>query len=198
MNGARELGIGVVGLGGMGRIHAACLEAGVPHARLAAVADLDETVVATVVAVHSVAGYSNIADLLAHSGVDAVVVATPAETHAEIVVAAAAAGKHILCEKPLDCRLEAMDRALGEVQRAGVRLQVAFNRRFDRNFQLLREELDASRIGEVVSIHIVSRDPMLQGPPRVIGAMSGRGSPDSESRSIAGPDGEKASKSTAL
>lgn len=169
----REVGVGIVGLGAMGRIHLGCLGAGVPGARLAAIADIDEAVAGNLGAEHAVPYFGSAAGLLAAPGVDAVVVATPAETHAEIVEAAANAGKHVLCEKPLDCRLEPIDRALDAVKGAGVRLQVGFNRRFDRSFAFLQEEVAAAgRVGDVVSIHIISRDPVLPGPPRMIEGMS--------------------------
>ncbi|HET9477513.1 MAG TPA: Gfo/Idh/MocA family oxidoreductase, partial [Dehalococcoidia bacterium] len=74
--------------------------------------------------------------------------------------------------KPFDCRLGPIDRALAAVAGEGVALQIAFNRRFDRSFQRLQEEIAASRAGDVVTIHIVSRDPLLAGPPRSIDGMS--------------------------
>ena len=172
MTGGGELGVGVIGLGAMGRIHVGCLTARVPGARLAAVVDVDVEAARSVGIEHGVPHFTLTGALLQTPGVDAVVVATPAETHAEIVEAAASAGKHILCEKPLDCRLIPIDRALGSVDKAGVRLQVGFNRRFDRSFQRLQEEVEASRAGEVVSVHVISRDPVLPGPPRLIQGMS--------------------------
>lgn len=168
----REVGVGIVGLGAMGRIHLGCLAAGVPGARLTAIADIDEAVAGNLGAEHAVSHFGSAAGLLAAPGMDAVVVATPAETHAEIVEAAANAGKHALCEKPLDCRLGPIDRALDAVKRSGVHLQVGFNRRFDRTFQHLQEEVAASRAGDVVSVHIISRDPVLSRPPRLIHGMS--------------------------
>ena len=168
----REVGVGIVGLGAMGRIHIGCLAAGVPGARLVAVADIDEAVAGNLGAEHAVPHFGSATGLLAAQGVDAVVVATPAETHAEIIEAAANAGKHALCEKPLDCRLGPVDGALDAVKGAGVHLQVGFNRRFDRSFASLQEEVAAGRVGDVISIHIVSRDPVLPGPPRMIEGMS--------------------------
>jgi myo-inositol 2-dehydrogenase/D-chiro-inositol 1-dehydrogenase len=167
----QALGIAVIGAGAMGRIHLAHAGA-VPGARLVAVADTDLAIAKRLGVAHGVAYHGSVAEVLQEPGVDAVIVATPAETHAEIVEQSAEAGKHVLCEKPLDCRLEPIDRALRAVEKAGVRLQVGFNRRFDRNFQHLFEEVDASRVGEVIGIHIVSRDPVLPGPPRQINGMS--------------------------
>jgi myo-inositol 2-dehydrogenase/D-chiro-inositol 1-dehydrogenase len=136
------------------------------------VADQDASAARALGTEHGIAFSGAATVLLGAPEVDAVIVATPAETHAEIVEAAAVAGKHILCEKPFDVRLGAIDRALAAAESAGVVLQIAFNRRFDRSFQRLQEEIAASRAGDVVTIHIVSRDPLLAGPPRLIDGMS--------------------------
>ena len=162
MSGVREVGIGVVGLGSMGRIHAG-LAAGARGARLVAVADVNEIAARTAGDEFGVPHFLTAGELLKGPGVDAVIIATPAETHAEVLGAAAAAGKHILCEKPLDCRLDRIDRALAAAAGAGVYLQVAFNRRFDRNFQAVKQDVESSRVGDVISIHIISRDPLLPG-----------------------------------
>jgi myo-inositol 2-dehydrogenase/D-chiro-inositol 1-dehydrogenase len=78
-------------------------------------------------------------------------------------VAAAGAGKHIFCEKPIDHSLEKIDRALAAVGRAGVQLQVGFNRRFDANFARVRKAVESGEIGTPQLLHIISRDP--EPPP---------------------------------
>jgi myo-inositol 2-dehydrogenase/D-chiro-inositol 1-dehydrogenase len=80
------------------------------------------------------------------------------------VVKAARAGKHIFCEKPIDHSLEKIDRALDAVEKAGVKLQVGFNRRFDANFERVRRSIATGEIGTPHLLHIVSRDP---GPPPI-------------------------------
>ena len=167
------LGIGIIGLGVMGRIHVGILKAGVPGACLAAVADLDPERSRESAEETGVPAYTACAELLRDPAVHAVVIATPAETHSDLIEQAAAAGKHIFCEKPLDVDLTRIHRALAAVKQARVLLMTGFNRRFDRNFSYLREELDAGRIGDPISIHIVSRDPVLAGPPRTIEAKAG-------------------------
>ena len=171
MTEGRALGIGVIGVGAMGCLHVAST-AGVPGTRLVGVADTDLATGKRIGDAHGVPHHRSVQELLREPAVEAVIIATPAETHAEIVEQAAAAGKHILCEKPLDCRLAPIDRALREVAQAGVCLQVGFNRRFDRSFQALVEDVDSSCVGKVISIHVVSRDPVLPGPPRLISGMS--------------------------
>jgi myo-inositol 2-dehydrogenase/D-chiro-inositol 1-dehydrogenase len=167
------LGIGIVGLGAMGKVHLGLIAGGLQGLRLAAVADIDTGTADQLGAEHEVPAYHTADALVANDSVDAVIVASLAETHAAIIEQAAAAGKHVLTEKPLDSSLDRIDRALAEVKARDVLLQVAFNRRFDRNFTYLEEELRAERIGELISVHIVSRDPVLPGPPRVIEGMSG-------------------------
>lgn len=172
MSASREVGVGIVGVGTMGRVHLGCLTSGIPGARLVALADMDDSAAEAPAREHGVPHFRSLSGLLGAPGLDAVVVATPAETHAEIVEAAANAGKHILCEKPFDCRLQPIDRALEAVERAGVALQIGFHRRFDRSFLRAWDDVTAMRVGEVVRIHIVSRDPVLEAPPRLIDGMS--------------------------
>jgi myo-inositol 2-dehydrogenase/D-chiro-inositol 1-dehydrogenase len=96
--------------------------------------------------------------------VEAVIIASPTDTHADYIVQAARAGKHIFCEKPIDHDLGRTDAALEAVRQAGVKLQIGFNRRFDANFARLRRAVVSGEIGMLREIHIVSRDP---APPPV-------------------------------
>jgi myo-inositol 2-dehydrogenase/D-chiro-inositol 1-dehydrogenase len=169
----QPIGIGIVGIGVMGGIHLDILERGVPGLRLAAVADVDYPVAERHGTESGVPSYLSVDELVQDPTVDAVLVATPAETHAPIIESAARAEKHILCEKPLDVNLPRIDAALRAVQTENVFLQVAFNRRFDHTFQRLQGEVAAEAIGKVISVHIVSRDPVLPGPPRKIEGLSG-------------------------
>jgi myo-inositol 2-dehydrogenase/D-chiro-inositol 1-dehydrogenase len=86
-------------------------------------------------------------------------ICTSTDTHAPLIEAAAAAGKHIFCEKPIDLDLARVDRALAAVTDAGVALMVGFNRRFDHNFQRVRELVAEGAVGEPHILHIISRDP---------------------------------------
>ncbi len=169
----QAIGIGVIGLGTIGQIHLATVCSLVDRFRLAAVADLDDALGRRTGKEAGVPAYASGAELLDAPALQAVVIATPAESHGELIERAAAAGKHIFCEKPLDVTLMRIDRALAAVKQAGVLLMVGFNRRFDRDFEYLSEELDVQRVGNLISIHIISRDPILRGPPRRIEGMSG-------------------------
>ncbi|MGH7486022.1 MAG: inositol 2-dehydrogenase, partial [bacterium] len=93
-----------------------------------------------------------------------VLICSPTETHANLIVAAARAGKHVFCEKPIDHSLPNIDRALQEAKKSGVKLQVGFNRRFDANFVRVRNAIMQGEIGTAHLMHIISRDP---GPPPI-------------------------------
>jgi myo-inositol 2-dehydrogenase/D-chiro-inositol 1-dehydrogenase len=97
--------------------------------------------------------------LLADSSIDAVAICSSTDTHARIVIEAAEAGKHIFCEKPIDLSLDKIDAALDAVEKAGVKLQIGFNRRFDPNFRKVRAMVAEGKIGTPHIIRIISRDP---------------------------------------
>ncbi len=159
-----RLRVGLIGAGAIGRIHALNLASRIPEAELAAVADVDAD------AAHAIAGrfdvdrvYHDHLELLADPAVDAVAVCTPRATHATMIRLAASEGKHVFCEKPPARSLAEADEAFAAVARAGVKLQVGFNRRFDASFRHVRETVEAGRIGEPRIVHIVSRDPAVPG-----------------------------------
>jgi myo-inositol 2-dehydrogenase/D-chiro-inositol 1-dehydrogenase len=155
-----RLRFGVIGAGRIGPVHAENLAFRVPQAQLAALADLRTE------AAQAVAARCNIPrivstgeEILADPEIDAVVICSPTDTHADLIVAAAKAGKHIFCEKPISLSLKEIDRALAAVEAAGVKLQVGFNRRFDSNFLRVRQAVASGEIGAPNLFHIVSRDP---------------------------------------
>ncbi|CAH0145184.1 inositol 2-dehydrogenase [Roseomonas sp. CECT 9278] len=159
------------GAGRIGAIHAANLAAS-GAARLAHVVDVHEAAAATLAARHGALA-SDAVTALRDPLVDAVIIASSTDTHADLVIAAAKAGKAIFCEKPIDLSLARVDQALAVVQAAGVPMLVGFNRRFDPNFAELHRRIAAGAIGAVEQVVITSRDP---GPPpldyiRVSGGM---------------------------
>jgi myo-inositol 2-dehydrogenase/D-chiro-inositol 1-dehydrogenase len=81
-----------------------------------------------------------------------------------MIIAAAKAGKHIFCEKPIDFNIEKIMQALNSVEAAGVKLQIGFNRRFDHNFKKVRELVESGKVGDVHIVKITSRDP---APPPI-------------------------------
>lgn len=110
-------------------------------------------------------------DLLTDDNVQGIVIGSPTPFHAEQIIAAAAVGKDIFCEKPISNDLKVIDKCLDAVEKAGVRLLVGFQRRFDANFMRVKTEVEAGVIGQVRMFHIVSRDP--SPPPAEYLAKSG-------------------------
>ena len=150
------------GAGRIGAIHAANLAAS-GRARLAHVVDVHAPAAAALAARHG-AAVSDTATALADPKVGAVIIASSTDTHADLVIAAARAGKAIFCEKPIDLSLARVDACLDEVAKAGVPMLVGFNRRFDPSFAELHRRIGAGAIGAVEQVVITSRDP---GPPPV-------------------------------
>lgn len=123
------LRIGIIGCGIIARNHAEAFNAH-PHAQVVAVSDIDKTRAAAFAAQHGIENvFDDVAALLA-SGVDAVAVCTPHPTHEALVIQAARAGKHVLCEKPIATTIEAAEAMVAACEDAGVLLGVMFQRRF--------------------------------------------------------------------
>lgn len=161
---ASDLNVGIIGAGRIGRLHAEHLALRVPGARPVAIADAhlpSAERCAADLGIPSVFG--DAADLLARPEVEAVLICSSTDTHAPLIEAAAAAGKHIFCEKPIDFDLARIDRALAIVDKAGVKLQIGFNRRFDANFRRVREIVAGGGVGTPHLLRITSRDP--EPPP---------------------------------
>jgi len=158
-----QLNIGLIGAGRIGRVHAANLQRRIPGVRVVLVADPVEAAARAAAddfgIKFAVADYQTV---LQSPAVDAVVICSATHTHAAITMAAAAAGKHIFCEKPLDFDLGVIDTVLATVKQAGVKLQMGFNRRFDPTFARVRQAVADGEIGTPHLLHIISRDP---GPP---------------------------------
>jgi len=159
-----DVRIGILGAGRMGEIFAHHLSHGIPSARVMAIADVH------VEKANHLAQRFNIPaslqrpdDLLKMDEIDAVIIATPTDTHSALVQAAAQAGKHIFCEKPLALSLQECDAALAAVQEANVLLQVGFMRRFDAPYAEAKKMIERGDIGEPVMFKASSRDP--QRPP---------------------------------
>lgn len=152
--------IGVIGAGRIGRVHCAALSRMSNLAQVVMIADFVEQ--AAQAAANEFRIPRSVKDWreVVHSPqVDAVIICSPSDTHYEIIVAAARAGKQIFCEKPIDYDLGRIDDALAEVRRAGVQMQIGFQRRFDANFRRVREAVSQGEIGQPYTLHIVSRDP---------------------------------------
>ena len=158
----RRINIAVIGTGRMGSVHVRNLARLIPEANLVAVCDIRLEVAQ---AVADECDISRIVrdyhELLTDQSIEAVLIATTTSTHSAILKDVAAAGKHIFCEKPLALDLPGIDAALLAVERAGVKLQVGFNRRFDKSFQRVHEIVDSGQIGRPCIFRITNRDPEL-------------------------------------
>lgn len=157
--------VGVIGAGRIGRVHTAHLAHRIPEVEIVAICD-----VVTAAAEKCAADFGiptvekDTRALLARGDVDAVVICSSTDTHAPLIVDAAAAGKHIFCEKPIALDLKVIDNAVEAARRAKVKLQIGYNRRFDSNYRRVWELIRQGTVGDVHIIHIMSRDP---APPPI-------------------------------
>ena len=160
-----KVNVGLIGAGRIGRLHAEHLAFRIPDANLLAVSDIileaaqkcaANLGIPTATQDHRI--------IMENPDIEAVVVCSSTDTHAQMIEEAAAAGKHIFCEKPIAHDLGEIDRALAAVEKAGVKLQIGFNRRFDPNFRRVRELVATGKIGKTHILRITSRDP---APPPI-------------------------------
>lgn len=154
-----RLGIGVLGVGEMGKRHAENLRRLVPEARLVAVADVAAERARQVAAELDLErSFESLDEMVAHKDVQAVLIATPDKFHAQSICAAAAAGKDILCEKPLALNLPDAHAALEAVAKAGVRLQIGFMRHYDPAYVAAMKRIEGGEIGDPVVFKSIGRD----------------------------------------
>ena len=155
-----KINVGLIGAGRIGRVHAEHLAFCIPEADLVAVSDVVVSAAEKLASDFQVPSVvSQYQQMLENPSIDAVIICSSTDTHAQMIEEAAAAGKHIFCEKPIDHDLSKIDHVLRVVDEAGVKFQVGFNRRFDPNFQRVREIVAQGDIGEPHILRITSRDP---------------------------------------
>jgi myo-inositol 2-dehydrogenase / D-chiro-inositol 1-dehydrogenase len=156
----RRINLAVIGTGRMGSVHVRNIVRQIPEANLVAICDIRLEVAQ---AVADECGIQRVVkdfhELLADKTIEAILIATSTPTHAFIMKDAARAGKHIFCEKPLALDLKEIDEALAAVEKVGVKLQVGFNRRFDKSFQRVHEIVASGEIGRPCILRITDRDP---------------------------------------
>jgi myo-inositol 2-dehydrogenase / D-chiro-inositol 1-dehydrogenase len=169
---SRIVRVAVLGAGRIGKRHARTLAGQTPNARLVVVADVNEPSARETAAELRVERWTaDVLSVISDPNVDAVVIASSTDSHAPLIIAAAEAGKDIFCEKPIALDLETTDRAIDAARKHGVRLQVGFNRRFDKGYRRAKAEIVAGAVGAVESIRDTMRDP--SPPPRNYVASSG-------------------------
>ncbi len=155
----------VIGSGRAGMIHARNFAGSVPDAAIAAMADPVEAAAKAAVKELGIEKYYlDYKDVLNDDSIDAVVVVTPTVFHEEIVIAAAAAGKHVLCEKPMAMNEQECANMIKACDAAKVKLQIGFMRRFDESFRHAKERIDSGEIGDVVCVKSVTHGPSIPQP----------------------------------
>jgi myo-inositol 2-dehydrogenase/D-chiro-inositol 1-dehydrogenase len=153
---------GLLGAGRIGKIHGGNIAAS-PDATLVAVADADQAA-AKSLAEKTGAAVRSGAEIIAANDIDAVLIGTPTDTHADLIEKCAGTGKAVFCEKPVDLDAKRIVSCLKVVESHGIPLMIGFNRRFDPNFNALKARLDKGAVGTIELVTIISRDP---GPPPV-------------------------------
>jgi myo-inositol 2-dehydrogenase / D-chiro-inositol 1-dehydrogenase len=164
----QPLAVGAIGAGRIGSFHAETLARRLPGVRLAAVADPAPGAAQQLAdRLGCPQALTSPDQLLADPAIDAVVIASPARTHAGLVGAAAGAGKAIYCEKPMALTLADADRAVAAARHAGVPLQAGFNRRYDAGFRAAHDKIADGTIGTPQLLRSLTRDPKLADPARI-------------------------------
>jgi myo-inositol 2-dehydrogenase / D-chiro-inositol 1-dehydrogenase len=161
----KTIRFGVIGAGRIGKIHAEDLATRIPGVEVVAIADpVIQSARELAERLHVAKATADYHELLNDPSIDAVAICSSTDTHAPIIIEAAAAGKQIFCEKPIHAQIDRIDAALAAVEKAGVKLQIGFNRRFDPNFRKVRQMVADGKVGEVHILRITSRDP---APPPI-------------------------------
>lgn len=167
------LKVGIIGVGRIGRCHCASVASVPTKASVSMICDIYQPALDEVSAIfHVPKTTSDPLELINDPDVEAVVICSPTDQHANQIMAAAKAGKMIFCEKPISLNLAIIDEVTACVKEAGVMCFLAFQRRFDANFMRLKDAVTSGEVGDVSMVHIVSRDP---SPPPINYIMSSGG-----------------------
>lgn len=156
--------IGVIGVGRIGRLHIENIRRFIPGVEIKAISDNFADIDAIGEEFGIEDKYRDYRGVLADPSIEAVIIASSTDTHAEIAIAAAEAGKQIFCEKPVDPDPAKILEVIEAVKKAGVKFQVGFNRRFDHNFRKVRQTVEDGTIGDVHVVRVTARDP---APPPI-------------------------------
>jgi len=154
------VGFALFGAGRIGAIHAANIAAS-SKARLVAVHDVNAKAGHAIAARYGATPAASAAEVLADRSVEAVLIASSTDTHVGLITAAARAGKHIFCEKPIDLDIARVEQCRREIAGRGVKVQIGFNRRYDPSHAALALAVEAGEIGMLEQLVITSRDPAI-------------------------------------
>lgn len=156
----KKLNVGIIGAGRIGQVHAKSITYHIPQAKIVAISDIyyeGAEKVAESLGIPN--AYKDYHEILNNPEIDAVLICSSTDTHANIAVEAAEAGKHIFCEKPVDLTVAKIKKVIAAVEKAGVKLQIGFNRRYDHNFAEIKRLANDGKLGKLQTIKITSRDP---------------------------------------
>jgi myo-inositol 2-dehydrogenase / D-chiro-inositol 1-dehydrogenase len=154
------VGFALFGAGRIGAVHAANIAAS-SKARLVAVHDVNAKAGDAIAARHGARSAHSAAEVLGDRSVEAVLIASSTDTHVGLITAAARAGKHIFCEKPIDLDMARVEQCRREIAGTGVKVQIGFNRRYDPSHAALAAAVEAGEIGTLEQLVITSRDPAI-------------------------------------
>lgn len=162
----KKITVGIIGAGRIGRVHTESITGNIPEAVVKTVADkfMNDDIKAWAAS----KGIKNTTDdhrvILDDPEIDAVLICSSTDTHAQFIQEAAKAGKHIFCEKPVDSDVQRIIDTMEIVKESGVKFQIGFNRRFDHNFKAIKKAVVDGKIGDTHMIKITSRDPQPPNP----------------------------------
>jgi myo-inositol 2-dehydrogenase/D-chiro-inositol 1-dehydrogenase len=152
-----DVGLGLIGAGAIGKVHAYNVRNNIRGARLAAVADVDEKAARAVAEDAKV--FSDYHEMIKDGSVDAIIVCTPPFLKLDITKAAAGAHKHVFCEKPIGVTLPEADRMVETVKEGGIKFQVGYQRRFDPSYLRARHAIESGELGRLLLMKEHNRDP---------------------------------------
>lgn len=156
----KKLNVGIIGAGRIGQVHAKSITYHIPQAKIVAISDIYYEGAKRVAESLGIPNaYEDYHEILNNPEIDAVLICSSTDTHADIAVEAAEAGKHIFCEKPVDLTIAKIKKVIAAVEKAGVKLQIGFNRRYDHNFAEIKRLANDGKLGKLQTIKITSRDP---------------------------------------
>ena len=168
----KKLKVGIIGAGRIGQVHAKSITYHIPQAEIVAISDIYVDGAKKVAEELGIPNYyQDYHEILDNPEIEAVLICSSTDTHADIACEAAQAAKHIFCEKPVDLTVAKIKKVIDEVNKAGVKLQIGFNRRYDHNFAHIKELANDGKLGDLQIIKITSRDPEPPAPEYV--AVSG-------------------------
>ena len=158
-----KINVGIIGAGRIGQVHAKSITYHIPQAEIVAISDIYDGAKKVAEELGIPNYYEDYHEILNNPEINAVLICSSTDTHADIAVEAAKAGKNIFCEKPVDLTVAKIKEVIEAVDEAGVKLQIGFNRRYDHNFAEIKNLENKGKIGELQTIKITSRDP--EPPP---------------------------------